>query len=152
MAFFIPCNFSYIGHAKGCGITDEVMEWMEVIQNSAIDDIIETKHPKAKALQSQVISAGYPNALAMDQFDRAFSKYTKEANEFGSKNSSQGGATFFGDPSRVRRAARSSYANSKTTCTLSIQTDPLLWRHIAEQVHRAPLGFQVCSKFNLIIC
>lgn len=132
-------TFFNLGHAKGCGITEEVMEWMEQIQNSAVDDIIDIKHPKAKAFQAHVnaaekLNSDYVNVLAMDQFDRAFAKYTKEANQVGSKNYSQGGATFFGDAGRVRRAARSSYANSKTTCTLSIQTDPLLWRHIAELV------------------
>lgn len=114
------------------------MEWMEQIQNSAVEDI-DMRHPKAKAFQSHIsiaeklTSADYPNVLAMDQFDRAFAKYTKEANQI--RNGSLGGDTFFGDPSRVRRAARPSYANSKTTCTLSIQTDPLLWRHISEQVY-----------------
>lgn len=119
------------------------MEWMEQIQNSAVEDM-DVAHPKAKAFQSHQLAVAerltapdYPNVLAMDQFDRAFAKYSKEANLMSSKNSSSfngGGATFFGDPSRVRRAARASYVNSKTTCTLSIQTDPLLWRHIAEQV------------------
>ncbi|CAL8109487.1 unnamed protein product [Orchesella dallaii] len=131
-----PYHNNRTGHAKGCGITDEVMEWMDQIQNSAVDEA-ELRHPKGRPFMSQIpaaekLTGDYPNVLSMNQFDRAFAKYTMEANQNQIKNASHGGDTFFGDPSRVRRAARS-FANSKTTCTLSIQTDPLLWRHISEQ-------------------
>lgn len=39
---------------------------------------------------------------------------------------------------RTRRATRlKDDANNKNTCSLFIQTDPLIWRHIFEQVRRA---------------
>ena len=34
-------NYSFfviLGHVGGCGITDEVVQWMERIQNSGVDD------------------------------------------------------------------------------------------------------------------
>lgn len=47
--------------------------------------------------------------------DSPFSKYSKEAN------------------TRQKRAARPKEEN-RNTCSLFIQTDPLIWRHISEQV------------------
>jgi disintegrin and metalloproteinase domain-containing protein 10 len=128
-------NLLFLGHAKGCGITDEVMEWMQEIQNSAVEDMPELKHPKSKPVQKE-FGGDIPRAdrlrsneiFYMDQDDHSYSMYSKEANlKFNKSNPSS-------SSSRGRRAARSNTQNSRTTCTLSIQTDPLLWKHIAEQV------------------
>lgn len=48
-------------------------------------------------------------------YEEGFSKYSKEANE---------------GHSRGKRAARRD--ENKNTCSLYIQTDPLIWRHIRE--------------------
>lgn len=109
------------------------MEWMSEIQNSAVDGgMPELKHPKSKPFQKMV---GLPVAdrlisndiFYLDQDDHSYSMYSREANLKFNNNTGGGGG-------RGRRAARSNSANSRTTCTLSIQTDPLLWKHIAEQV------------------
>jgi len=134
-----------LGHAKGCGITDEVMAWMDTIQNSAIEDEIplpELKHPKSKPFQREGPTAEALRA-SLGGEEEAYFKYTREPNAIhhflqngtyprGSSGSTGAGesADFF---NRGRRALPSSL-NSRTTCTLSIQTDPLLWKHIADQV------------------
>lgn len=50
-----------------------------------------------------------------------FEKYTKEWNSGG------------GDGARFKRAIRAK-EKDRNTCSLFIQTDPLIWRHISEQV------------------
>ncbi|XP_025152954.1 disintegrin and metalloproteinase domain-containing protein 10 isoform X1 [Harpegnathos saltator] len=101
------------GDSGGCGITDEVIEWMEKIQNSAEPDLplktfasVNQKEPK-------------PNVAPWngDQ-ESPGHKYSREANEPSHR--------------RPRRATRSKENN---TCSLFIQTDPLIWRHISEQLH-----------------
>ncbi|XP_072743191.1 disintegrin and metalloproteinase domain-containing protein 10 isoform X2 [Anoplolepis gracilipes] len=101
------------GDGGGCGITNsDVIEWMERIQNSALPDeppktIFATqKEPKPK--------------ITPWNGDRETPghKYSREANEPNHR--------------RSRRATRSKENN---TCSLFIQTDPLIWRHISEQLH-----------------
>lgn len=93
----------------GCGITDEVIEWMEKIQNSAEPDaspktvIQKVPKPNVAPWNGDQESPGH--------------KYSREANEPSHR--------------RPRRATRSKENN---TCSLFIQTDPLIWRHISEQV------------------
>jgi disintegrin and metalloproteinase domain-containing protein 10 len=128
------------GHAKGCGITDEVLEWMEGIQNGAVDPeeglLPQLKHPKSKPYQRQGPTA---QELRDDldllhlhsSHDHPSSKYKPPANT--PTTSSSGGDPETRKTDRSRRALPPSF-NSKTTCTLSIQTDPLLWKHISEQV------------------
>lgn len=53
-----------------------------------------------------------------------FEKYTKEL------NSDAGGS---GSSSRTKRAIRQK-EKDRNTCSLFIQTDPLIWKHISEQV------------------
>nr|CAD7449553.1 unnamed protein product [Timema bartmani] len=99
------------GHVGGCGVTDEVSQWMDRIQNGAVDDDDPLPSPgKVKPPQSQFPSY-HPN------------KYSREANEE--------------EKSRVKRGTRSKDDN-RNTCSLFIQTDPLIWRHITEQVNNDP--------------
>ena len=129
-----PYHHRRSGHAKGCGIDDEMMEWMSEIQNSAVEDMPELKHPKAKPLVKKSIlddPVSLPlQGFYLDQDDHSYSMYSREANLNYNNNTIN---TI--KKQRGRRAAgRTNTANSRTTCTLSIQTDPLLWKHIAEQV------------------
>ncbi|XP_015434819.1 PREDICTED: disintegrin and metalloproteinase domain-containing protein 10 [Dufourea novaeangliae] len=99
---------------SGCGITEDVVEWMERIQNSGEPDVpspVTTANVKKPNPQ--------PNAWNGDQ-ESPGHKYSREANEPSHR--------------RVRRAARPKEDN-KNTCSLFIQTDPLIWRHISEQLH-----------------
>uniref|UniRef100_A0A348G5Z3 ADAM10 endopeptidase n=1 Tax=Odontomachus monticola TaxID=613454 RepID=A0A348G5Z3_ODOMO len=101
------------GDSGGCGITDEVIEWMEKIQNSAEPDV------PLKAVPSVSQKEPKPNVAPWngDQ-ESPGHKYSREANQPSHR--------------RPRRATRSKENN---TCSLFIQTDPLIWRHISEQLH-----------------
>ncbi|OXA56052.1 Disintegrin and metalloproteinase domain-containing protein 10 [Folsomia candida] len=92
-----PYHHHRTGHAKGCGITDEVMEWMSEIQNSAVDGgMPELKHPKSKPFQKMV---GLPVAdrlisndiFYLDQDDHSYSMYSREANLKFNNNTGGGG-------------------------------------------------------------
>lgn len=111
-------NFS--GDGGGCGITNsDVIEWMESVQNSAAPD----EPPKTVPSSNQ--KEPKPNVAPWNGDREAPGhKYSREANEPNHR--------------RPRRATRSKENN---TCSLFIQTDPLIWRHISEQVH------EICFKF-----
>lgn len=105
-------NFS--GDGGGCGITNsDVIEWMERIQNSALPD----EPPKTGAPASQ--KEPKPNVAPWNgDRETPVHKYSREANE----------------PSH-RRSRRATRSKENNTCSLFIQTDPLIWRHISEQVY-----------------
>lgn len=145
------------GHANGCGITDDVAQWMESVQNAGVDvdddndndddendnnsndsDNVATPsksanvnanepkvkystNPKQKAKQNQ-------NSIFGDDKSPHF-KYTKEANF----DYDDGGANGNKKSKRFKRAARPKEDN-RNTCSLYIQTDPLIWRHIREGI------------------
>ncbi|XP_033173953.1 disintegrin and metalloproteinase domain-containing protein 10 isoform X3 [Drosophila mauritiana] len=158
------------GHVAGCGITDEVSQWMENIQNSAVEELPEPMskdyqklhrkqlHKKSAPQQQQQPHPPKKYISGDEDFKYPHQKYTKEA------NFAEGA---FYDPStgrrlgssanvadwhqlvheRVRRATdngagdRGSSGGSgrgrednKNTCSLYIQTDPLIWRHIREGI------------------
>ncbi|XP_050507838.1 disintegrin and metalloproteinase domain-containing protein 10 isoform X2 [Diabrotica virgifera virgifera] len=108
------------GHSAGCGINDDVIEWMNKIQSSGEDlpitpstvafkkAVKHKKHLKTKKDKEE------PNPLP--NYEDVVNKYSKEANEQSN--------------SRHRRATRRD--ENKNTCSLYIQTDPLIWRHIRE--------------------
>ncbi|KAJ0178926.1 hypothetical protein K1T71_005701 [Dendrolimus kikuchii] len=114
------------GHVGGCGITDEVVQWMERIQNSGVDEEPPTS-PAPLSSQStpshNYHSPGspppHPNSLRDDtpRFWDSYhhNKYSRAANT--------------GEHSRTRRAT---YDSRRNTCSLYIQTDPLIWRHVRE--------------------
>jgi len=95
---------------------------MEKIQNSAEPDVSSKTAPSAKQKEPK------PNVAPWngDQ-ESPGHKYSREANEPSHR--------------RPRRATRSKENN---TCSLFIQTDPLIWRHISEQV-RTMISLKVCS-------
>ncbi|XP_044251098.1 disintegrin and metalloproteinase domain-containing protein 10 isoform X2 [Drosophila takahashii] len=163
------------GHVAGCGITDEVSEWMENIQNSAVEELPEPMskdyqklhrkqlHKKSAPQQQQQQQPHPPKKYISgdEDFKYPHQKYTKEAN-FAAEGA-------FYDPStgrrlgssanvadwhqlvheRVRRATDNGGGggaggssggsgrgreDNKNTCSLYIQTDPLIWRHIREGI------------------
>lgn len=110
------------GHVGGCGITDEVVQWMERIQNSGVDDEPLTSPAPSQSTpththQSSGSPPPHPNSLRDDPpryWDtHHFNKYSRAANT--------------GEHTRTRRAAY-----ERNTCSLFIQTDPLIWRHVRE--------------------
>lgn len=111
---------------------------MDSIQNSAVtpnDDrnpiftknLNKTKksHKKNRKLKS----------ILNDEFLLPYQKYTMEANYLNSNNED---ADVWHEKSheRVRRATSGSRPKeeNKNTCSLYIQTDPLIWRHIREGI------------------
>ena len=100
-----------LGHrTPGCGISDSVQSWMDEVRYSG--EKTELPPPKVVAqppVQDDDIDLG-------PQY-----KYSLEAND-PSRSSS----------SRVKRSLPN--PNSKKSCALYIQTDPLFWKHIREQV------------------
>lgn len=137
-------------HSAGCGITDEVSQWMESIQNSAVDeDLIKpkvppipltrhksahdktrtkSKHPKTKVDDfTKTKMNDFSKSNNYVHFDGPGGKYSREANE------DRG--------TREKRATR--LREDRNTCSLYIQTDPLIWRHIRE-------GFPEVSSLNFL--
>ncbi|XP_032512584.2 disintegrin and metalloproteinase domain-containing protein 10 [Danaus plexippus] len=102
------------GHVGGCGVTDEVVQWMERIQNSGVDD-----EPTTTPMHSPAPSQPHPNSLRDDTTSSRhwdfnhYNKYSRAANT--------------NEHTRTRRAAE---GKAKNTCSLYIQTDPLIWRHV----------------------
>lgn len=120
--------FFFEGETGGCGITDDVVEWMDRIQNSAEPDeerpVTEKKSdppPVVKPWNGDQESPGH--------------KYSREANEPSHR--------------RTRRATRPKEDKKNNTCSLFIQTDPLIWRHISEQVDIKVIRAQNISLFIL---
>lgn len=131
------------GHSNGCGINDDVAQWMDRVQNAApvaddeVDDDnnnsnggdapndVDVNASKASATAKQQAKQNQ-NSIYDDDKSPLF-KYTKEANfDYDDTIPSEKGA-------RVKRAARPKEDN-KNTCSLYIQTDPLIWRHIREGI------------------
>ncbi|XP_034098898.2 LOW QUALITY PROTEIN: disintegrin and metalloproteinase domain-containing protein 10 [Drosophila albomicans] len=180
------------GHVGGCGITEEVSQWMENIQNSAVEELpvpmskdVQKLHRKQQQQQQHKKVASGPQqqhqrqhppkkyASGDDDFKFPHQKYTKEANfadgafydpATGRRLGSAANVADWHDHvhERVRRASggnggrdgggggggsgSSSSGGSgstgsgrgrednKNTCSLYIQTDPLIWRHIREGI------------------
>lgn len=122
------------GHVSGCGITDSVSQWMEQVQSSATEDEPEEIEPDDSddsKLRTKKLPKKYRNSDSkvdnsrkkwqrsnFEENETPFDKYSREANTHGG---------------RSKRATRPKEEN-KNTCSLFIETDPLIWRHVAEQV------------------
>lgn len=82
------------------------------------------------------------NPLNDEDFMYPYEKYTKEANEYKIEN--EGAREWHvRTHERVKRATSRSKDENRNTCSLYIQTDPLIWRHIRE-------GVADVSYFHLI--
>lgn len=86
---------------------------MDHIQNSVDDDPTPPPEPTQRATEFET-----PAPLVMEA---PHNKYSREYNEGSSSHH------------RSKRATKPKEEN-KNTCSLFIQTDPLIWRHISEQV------------------
>lgn len=96
---------------------------MDSVQNSAIDEEeiapskIEKKPKKHKKASSNTYRTKEPFRASLANQEEILNKYSKEANE-GSSHS------------RQKRGTRRD--ENRNTCSLYIQTDPLIWKHIRE--------------------
>jgi disintegrin and metalloproteinase domain-containing protein 10 len=101
---------------------------MDHIQNSVEDEPTPPPQPPQEHKKPQ---AFVPPALKPHP---PHNKYSREANEGSS------------DHHRNKRATKPREEN-KNTCSLFIQTDPLIWRHISEQVRRE-YDFDICLEYS----
>ncbi|KAK0168219.1 hypothetical protein PV327_002044 [Microctonus hyperodae] len=109
-----PYTATREGNSTGCGITNKVAEWMDRVQNSADADQIPSVLPAIGKVE--------PSAEPLNgKYESPGHKYTKEANT--------------PERHRNRRATRPKEDN-RNTCSLFIQTDPFIWRHISEHLQR----------------
>lgn len=106
-------------HLSGCGINNEAAQWMNNIQSSAMENDVEDEIVEEKGKKEDI-----ENNLRSPYF-----KYTKEANEENEQSEKE--KYFY---KRSRRAIPLKEENRKNTCSLYIQTDPLIWRHIREGI------------------
>ncbi|XP_034937515.1 disintegrin and metalloproteinase domain-containing protein 10 isoform X2 [Chelonus insularis] len=109
------------GESSGCGITEQVAEWMNRIQNSA-----DTSSPRPQShsnVNKSQLQKNTSSAQTWKEWESPGHKYTKEAN--------------IRDHHRTPRATRPKEDN-RNTCSLFIQTDPFIWRHISEHLQRDP--------------
>nr|CAG4646879.1 EOG090X02I4 [Megafenestra aurita] len=119
------------GHVGGCGVTDEVAAWMDDIQHGAADEEVEKANEIDKnrqAVEDALHHAARDHGAASHPRSSAWwYKYSHQANQAAQE-----------DPSKSERREKRSTAKaiSRTTCSLFIQTDPLLWRHFYEAEKR----------------
>ncbi|CAH1186905.1 unnamed protein product [Phyllotreta striolata] len=95
------------GHSSGCGINDDTIQWMNKIQYSGEEDQPIT--PVVQQTSNNNDNKPLHNEINIED---AFNKYSKEQNV------------------RHKRFARRE--DNRNTCSLYIQTDPLIWKHIRE--------------------
>jgi len=101
-------NWQIGAASPGCGATKEIQTWMSDLQLSNTDSQVESSEPDAEPLIGEPeLSLSDPKYDPNPQY-----KYTQEAN-------------------RYKRAIPP--PNNRKSCSLFIQTDPLLWRHVKEQ-------------------
>lgn len=120
----------------GCGINEEVSQWMDNIQNAAVDD--ENVQPPPSKRHNSSSSRTQPengrqNSIFNQEFLLPHEKYSRDANWREQTNTANDDDWHAQSHERVRRATRPKEEN-KNTCSLYIQTDPLIWRHIREGI------------------
>ena len=111
--------------APGCGISDSVQSWMDEVRHSGE----KTELPPPRVIDSP------PSVPQVEDDDEQLGpqyKYSMEAN----------------DPGRARVKRSLPNPNSKKSCALYIQTDPLFWKHIREQVRLFKRGSTVVEAFG----
>uniref|UniRef100_A0A336LXA8 ADAM10 endopeptidase n=1 Tax=Culicoides sonorensis TaxID=179676 RepID=A0A336LXA8_CULSO len=119
------------GHASGCGITDEISEWMDRVQNSAVSEEDEVGIEFNFNNTRNVVNST-ENKKILEDFKYPYEKYTKQANL---RDDAENMDNWHYDThQRVRRATQQKEDNNRNTCSLYIQTDPLIWRHIREGI------------------
>lgn len=135
--FFILSSLSLPdGHSGGCGVNDETLQWMDSVQNGAVEDDAEVpREKKPKRTNKQQKQGIDKNSIYEEDLKYPHLKYSKEANfKDGFQNNENTDDDWHQEShERAKRAARPKEDN-KNTCSLYIQTDPLIWRHIREGI------------------
>lgn len=133
-----PYDEHRTGHVGGCGVTDEVASWMDNIQHGAeeeeeIEMLLQEQREKEKAneIDNKWPRFGAGTGLDSSRQHSSWYKYSHQANQASDETQreqpSEGGK---------KRSTRAATASTRTTCSLFIQTDPLLWKHFYEAEKR----------------
>lgn len=118
------------------------MQWMDSVQNAAVDenkdnnsqDDKQDEHvPPLPTIQKPERSNFNSNSLFEEDLKYPHLKYSKEANYKESAGRNDDTEWHQKSHERAKRATRPKEEN-KNTCSLYIQTDPLIWRHIREGI------------------
>ena len=120
------------GHVGGCGVTDEVAAWMDGIQHGAEEERASSVDEAEEAAAENEIDNSLPplfkSSYGNPRMTSNWYKYSHQANvEEPRQQETQA------PPIGNQREKRNTKPNtSRTTCSLFIQTDPLLWKHFYE--------------------
>jgi disintegrin and metalloproteinase domain-containing protein 10 len=109
-------------HSNGCGLTEDISHWMDRVQNSADEQeeieivplVKDDENIKEKKRDNNTHYEHLNSNRIYDETLHPHMKYSEEAN------------------SRTKRAT--ARYQERNTCSLYIQTDPLIWRHIRESI------------------
>lgn len=119
-----PYQHKRTGHFGGCGINENVMQWMDNIQNSGEDEFKEDEIFEYNT-NKQIKNTSKFTEDYMYPFEKYSEKNNVKSNNFWHNESLN----------RVKRAnIKTKEEHNKNTCSLYIQTDPLIWRHIREGI------------------
>ncbi|XP_050685900.1 disintegrin and metalloproteinase domain-containing protein 10-like isoform X3 [Eriocheir sinensis] len=138
------------GHTSGCGVTEDIAAWMDAIQNSA--DPEEERREEEQREEEEARRSGTINQHKYKKWLEQHEEYQAEDDEeeldegvydapsedyhhhhhTHGKYSEEANSAW---PHRRRKRAIGigDGADNKGTCSLSIQTDPMLWHHIYKQ-------------------
>lgn len=103
-------------HPNGCGLTGDVSHWMDHVQNGGEEEEEVQLKPVMSATVEKVKNQHQHVNNRIYDDDSPHKKYTEEINK------------------RSKRAASPPRYQERNTCSLYIQTDPLIWRHIRESI------------------
>lgn len=108
---------------------------MDSIQNAAADDEASPSPSKRHNLTSVYNNSGnvQRNSIFDQEFRLPHEKYSRDANWREQSSAVNDDDWHAQSHERARRATRPKEEN-KNTCSLYIQTDPLIWRHIREGI------------------
>ena len=116
-------------------MTDEVASWMDNIQHGAeeeeIELLLQEQREKEKANEINNNWPRFGAGLDLSRQHSSWYKYSHQANQASDEAKQE--QPFEGGRKRSTRAAT---ASTRTTCSLFIQTDPLLWKHFYEAEKR----------------
>lgn len=113
-----PYKEKRTGHPNGCGLTEDISHWMDTVQGSVDEEEVEVVLIEDTKNSTSGGSKNHYQHVNSNSYDdrHPHEKYSEEANN------------------RTKRATTSARYQERNTCSLYIQTDPLIWRHIRESI------------------
>lgn len=125
-----PLNTS--SDSRGSGSSDNNNYNKKYQENSTNND----KFVRGTTTTEEKKSKNVKKYQNIEDFKFPYEKYTKEANYHDENDDITDDSEHWHQEShkRVRRAAQRQKDDNRNTCSLYIQTDPLIWRHIREGV------------------